>query len=433
MIAARRDFLRSVAGTGLLAFTWLRDDWAEAVRAAQPAAEGLEPPQLASNERFWFQVQQAFDLDRSIINLNNGGVAPSPRIVHEAMKRQLDYANHAPSRHLWQDQDPQVELVRARLARAFGCDPEEMAITRNASEALQIALNGIELKPGNEILTTTQDYGRMLDTIRQRERRDGIVMKQVKLPVPIGSHDEVVRLFEEAVTPSTRAILCCHMVNITGEILPVQQICRMARDKGIISIVDGAHAFAHFVFDYSDIQCDMYAVSLHKWLSAPIGTGFLYVRKDLIERIWPLQAPPVEKLADIRKFEEIGTHPTAPRLAIAEALTFHLGVGPQRKEARLRWLRDYWAQRLSKHEKVRIHTNLAPDHSCGIATVEVEGAKPVDLTEHLWKKHKIIVTPIDHADFHGIRITPNLYTTTQELDLFCDAMEQVIRSGLPKS
>ena len=289
----RRAFLRTATGTGLIAYGWLRDDWRGHLAKAQEAAPPTQKPAtVAGNESFWYYVQQAYDLDRSLINLNNGGVAPSPRIVHEAMKRQLDWANHAPSKHLWLEQDPQVELVRERLARAFGCDPEEMAVTRNASESLQIALNGISLKPGDEILTTTQDYGRMLNTIKQRERRDGIVMKQIKLPVPIKSSDEVIKLFEQAMTEKTRALLMCHVVNITGEILPVAEVCRLAKDRGIRTIVDGAHAFAHLVYQVGDLECDLYATSLHKWLSAPIGTGFLYVRRDLIKDLWPLQASP---------------------------------------------------------------------------------------------------------------------------------------------
>ncbi|RIK63476.1 MAG: aminotransferase [Planctomycetota bacterium] len=433
MEPSRRAFLRTFTGSGLLAFAWLKDDWAVHLARAQEAAPSSQPPSVAAgNENFWFHIQQAFDIDRSIINLNNGGVCPSPRVVHEAMKRQLDWANHAPSRHLWEDQDPQVELIRVRLARQFGCDPEELAITRNASESLQIVLNGLDLKAGDEVLTTTQDYPRMLNTLRQRERREGIVLKQLRLPVPIQSADQVIKLFEEGISEKTKAILVCHVVNITGQILPVAEICRMARERGIRTIVDGAHAFAQITYQCADIDCDMYGVSLHKWLTAPIGTGFLYVRKELIKSLWPLQAAPIEKDDNIRKFEEIGTHPTAPRLAIGEALTFYQGIGPARKEARLRWLRDYWAQRLSKYERVRFHTNLDPAHSCAIATFGIEGIAPNDLAQRLWRQHKIIVTPIVHEDFQGIRVTPNVYSTTQELDIFCDAIGDLIEKGLPE-
>ncbi|HWL92120.1 MAG TPA: aminotransferase class V-fold PLP-dependent enzyme [Phycisphaerae bacterium] len=429
MMNTRRAFLRQAGTTGAaFALISLKDDWGEFLARAQETAGGRGPEKLASQESFWFQIQQSYDVDRSMINLNNGGVAPSPRLVHDAMIRQLGLANHAPSRQLWTIQDPQVELVRKRLSRAFGCDAEELAVTRNASESLQICLNGIDLEPGDEILTTTQDYPRMLSTISQRVLRDKIVMKQVTLPVPVQSDDEVVALFEKAITPKTRMMLFCHIVNVTGEILPVRRLCALARERGIWSIVDGAHAFAHFVYDGPSLGCDCYGTSLHKWLSAPIGTGFLYVRRERIRDLWPLTAA-VEPLSDnIRKFEEIGTHPTAPRLAIAEAITFYEGIGPARKEERLRYLRNYWADRLKQHDRIRIHTNLAPEHSCAIATVQIDGMDPYALTSELWEKHKILVTPIKHEDFEGIRVTPNTYTSIAELDMFVEAMEGMMKS-----
>jgi selenocysteine lyase/cysteine desulfurase len=306
-----------------------------------------------------------------------------------------------------------------------------MAITRNASESLQISLNGIDLQPGDEVLTTTQDYPRMINTIKQRALREGVVLKQIKLPTPAQSQAELYDLFEEALTPKTRAILVSHVINITGQIMPVRRICELARKRGIWSIVDGAHAFAQIVYNGGEIGCDMYGVSLHKWLMAPIGTGLLYVRKGRIKDLWPLTAPADAKSADIRKFEEIGTHSDAPRLAIAEALTFHEGIGPARKEARLRYLRDYWAQRVLTLPKARLHTNLAAEHSCAIGTLQLDGIDTIDLTQHLWNKHRIIVSPIKHDEFQGIRVTPNVFTTLDELDLFVNAIEDAAAKGLP--
>ncbi len=429
----RRTFLRTATGAAA-AFTFasLRDDWTDHVRAANQEAGNRPPEKIAGHEPFWFHVQQAFDIDRSIINLNSGGVSPSPRIVHDAMVRQLAQTNHAPSRQLWTVQDPQVELVRERLARVFGCDREEMAITRNASESLQIALNGIDLKPGDEILTSTQDYPRMINTIRQRAAREDIVLKQVRLPVPITSHDEVLRLFEAAITPRTRAMLFCHVINLTGELMPVRRLCEMARSRGIVSIVDGAHAFAHVAFDGGAIGCDYYATSLHKWLTAPIGTGFLHVRRERIRDHWPLTAADDPRSDNIRKFEEIGTHPTAPRLAIAEALTFYQGLGPQRKQERLRYLRDYWVGRLKNISGIVINTNLAPEHSCGIANFRLASVESSALVDVLWARHKIVVCDIRHDDVQGIRVTPNVFTTPAELDLFCDAVAHVARAGISK-
>ena len=393
--------------------------------------EHATPEEAAGDEDFWFEVGQAFTVDRSLVNLNNGGVSPSPAWVQEAMKRHLDYSNTAPPYSMWKILEPQREAVRERLGREFGCDPEEVALTRNASEGLQICQFGFDLRPGDEVLTTNQDYPRMITTFLQRERREGIVLRQFSIPIPAEDPDEIVSLFERNITPKTKLILMCHMINITGQILPVRAVVEMARSKGIPVIVDGAHALAHFDFKISDLDCDYYATSLHKWLFAPHGTGLLYVRKDKIRELWPLMAATEKMDEDIRKFEEIGTHPAANYLAIAEALSFHQGIGGKRKQARLVYLRDYWAKRLLEHRRVRLHTSLKPGFACGIATVEIEGVEPGALDAWLWEKHRILATPIVHQEFRGIRVSPSVYTTLQELDRFCDAMEQVIQHGLP--
>ncbi len=431
MLEARRDFLRCAVATAAFGYAMLRDDAIERVRAAVSDAGDASPDALAGNEDFWFQVQRAYDVDRSIINLNNGGVAPAPRSVMDAMRRHLAFTNHQPSRHLWHVLDPQVETVRARIAKVFGCDSEEIAITRNASEGLEICLYGLDLKRGDEVLSTSHDYPRMLNTLKQRELREGIVLKTFDIPTPPTRMSELAGLFERNITPKTKVILVCHITNLTGQIFPIKQIVHLARPRGIEVVVDGAHAFAHFAFKHADLDCDYYGTSLHKWLSAPIGTGFLFVRRRKIKSLWPLMAAPDPKVDDIRKFEEIGTHPTAPRLAIAEALTFYEGIGPERKEARLRFLRDRWARRLMGQKGVTIFTSLDPDQSCCIATVGIEGVDNGKLTGHLFRKHRIVVTPITHDDFAGIRVTPNTYTTLRELDLFCEAMENVIKNGLP--
>ncbi len=391
------------------------------------------PEQIASDESYWFDAQEAFSVDRTLVNLNNGGVSPSPVIVQDAMKRHLDLSNTAPAYVLWQLLEPRKETVRVRLARFFDCDPEEIALTRNTSEGLQICQSGFDLKRGDEVLTTNQDYPRMITTWRQRERRDGIVLKQFPLPVPCEDPDAVVARFEESLTERTRLILMCHVVNLTGQILPVKKVVSMARKRGVPVLVDGAHAFAHLVFTRDDLDCDYYATSLHKWLLAPHGTGMLYVRRDRIRGLWPLQAAPPEMDGDIRKFEEIGTHPAANALAVAEALTFHEGLGPARKEARLRFLRDYWAKRLLAHDRVRLLTSLDPRFSCGLGTFRIDGVDAIGLNEHLWAKHRILTTAIKHPEFEGLRITPNVYTTLGELDRFCDAVEAVLRNGLPKA
>ena len=302
----RRGFLQFSARAGLVVLA--SDAASRAARAADRAA-GRHPDEVARDEDYWREIQLGFTLDRSITNLNNGGVSPSPRVVHEAFKRYLDLSNQSPAYHMWQVLEPNKESVRRQLAASAGCDAEELALTRNASEALQIAQLGLDLAPGDEILTTNQDYGRMLDTWEQRVRRDRVVLKKISFPVPPPGLDDLARRFADAVTPRTKVIHVCHITNLTGQIFPVRDICRMAQARGIRTIVDGAHAYGHFPFALRDLECDCYGTSLHKWLLAPVGTGFLYVRKGLIPSVWPL-TPPAEKLTgDIRY--EAGEQPEA--------------------------------------------------------------------------------------------------------------------------
>jgi selenocysteine lyase/cysteine desulfurase len=330
---------------------------------------------------------------------------------------------------MWQVLEPNIESVRRQLAAEFGCDAEELAITRNASEALQIAQLGIDLRAGDEVVTTNQDYGRMLDTWEQRVRRDGIRLSKISFPVPPKSQDDLADRLLAAITPSTRVLHFCHITNLTGQIFPVRRICDEARRRGVRTIVDGAHAFAHFPYKAADLGCDYYGTSLHKWLLAPIGTGFLYVRRENIPGLWPLTPAVVEKKADIRKFEEIGTHPAANHNAIAEAMAFHQGIGVERKAARLRYLRNRWATRLSAHPKVRVHTNLDPRHSCAIGTVQLTHVPTRHLVERLWADWRIIATPIVHAEYEGVRVTPNVYTTIEEIDTFAAAVERIAAKG----
>ena len=428
----RREFLGVVAVPAAAAAVVALDP--VGVRRALAALAGYSgtPQQAAADEALWFEVQQAFAVDRTLINLNNGAVCPSPATVMEALKRHWDFGNKAPCYSMWQVLEPQREQVRRQLAAAFGCDAEEMALTRNASEGLQICQFGLDLQRGDEVLTTTQDYPRMVTTWKQRQRREGIVLRQFSLPVPAEDPERIVSLFEENITPRTKAILICHVINLTGQILPVKRIVHMARAKGVPVIVDGAHAFAHLDFTHAELDCDYYATSLHKWLCAPHGTGFLYVRRERIRDLWPLMAAPPEMDDDIRKFEEIGTHPAAPYLAIAEALAFHQGIGPKRKEARLLYLRDRWAKRLLQYDRVRLHTSLKPGMANGLGTFYIEGVDSSALAQHLWDRHRIIVAAIKHAEFEGIRVSPNVYTTLEEIDRFCDAVERVIKHGLSK-
>jgi selenocysteine lyase/cysteine desulfurase len=431
---SRREFLGSIGipafavATGIPVFP-------PRLRSAPRLQDALatrhdSPTDAAGDEEFWGEIARSFTVDRSLVNLNNGGVSPSPAFVQDAMKRHLDYSNEAPVYTMWRILEPQREAVRKRLAREWSVDAEEIALTRNASEGLQICQLGFDLERGDEVLTTNQDYPRMLTTFRQRERREGIVLREISIPVPAEDPAEVVRRFEAAITPRTRLILVCHVINLTGQILPVREIVELGRRRDIPVIVDGAHALAHFDFTLAELDCDYYAVSLHKWLCAPHGTGLLYVRRERIADLWPMQAADERLDADIRKFEEIGTHPAANYLAIAEALTFHQAIGAARKEARLRYLRDSWARPLLDLPGVSLHTSLEPQFSCGFANVEIEGIEPGALTSWLWREHRIIVTPIVHPEFRGIRVSSSVYTTPEEIGRFVDAMTRASRQGI---
>jgi selenocysteine lyase/cysteine desulfurase len=332
---------------------------------------------------------------------------------------------------MWGVLEPRIESVRRDLAREFGCDVEEMAITRNASEANEIMILGLDLKRGDEVVVTNQNYGRMLTTWDQRVRRDGIVVKPISFKVPPPSDQYLVDQFKAAITPRTKVIEFTHITNLTGQIMPVRQITDFARPLGIQVFVDGAHAFAHFPFTRDDLGVDYYGTSLHKWLLAPVGTGFLYVRKEKQKDLWPMMAASAAQTGNIRKYEEIGTHPAANHNAISAALAFHRGIGAERKVARLRFLRDRWAKRLlAEDSRVSVLTPLDNRQSGAIALVHIDGLDSGQLSTWLLKQHRIVNTPIGHPEFNGIRITPNVYTTLDEIDTFCDKMTQAIRSGI---
>ncbi len=396
------------------------------------AIAGRRPPgSVAEDEDYWGEIQRAFDLDRTVINLNNGGCSPAPTHVLAQMIRDLRFSNELPVENMWHILEPRVESVRLDLAREFGCDPEEMAITRNASEANENVIFGLDLQPGDEIVSTTQNYPRMNNAWLQRQRRNGIVFHQIKLPTPPPADQEVVAAFEAAITPRTKMIEVMHMSWQTGYIAPVRQIVDMARRHNVEVLVDGAHAFAHFPFKRDDLGCDYYGTSLHKWCLAPIGTGFLSVRREKIPHIWSMFAGSPDEDANIRKYEEIGTHPAANHNAISVALAFHRSIGAERKIARLRYLRDRWANRLlAASDRVHMITPIGPDKSGAIGVVAIDGMNFAKLGGWLEARHHIVTTPMVTPEFQGLRVTPNVYSTLDEIDFFTDRMVEAIRNGL---
>jgi selenocysteine lyase/cysteine desulfurase len=407
-----------------------RDNALERIIAAARDTAGLSPEQVAANEDFWFEVQQAFTEDRNIINLNNGTVQPGLRIVQDAVRRHSEFSGNA-AWHSMAILGKEIESCRRRLASHLGCDPEELVICRGGSEAGEIPIMGLDLKRGDEVVTTNQDYPRLVGSWRQREKREGIVLKIVQLPAPPVPLDLFYRLVEQAVTPRTKVILICHMTHWTGQMAPIRRISDFAHQKGIEVIVDGAHGFMHVPFKLADLGCDYYTASLHKWLMAPPGNGFVRIPKDRISKVWPLTPPWTDNPNDIRRFEDVGTRTPANRVAIAEAITFNEGIGIERKSARIRYLKERWANRLRTLPRVRFYSSLDPAESCGVTTFGIEGMDMAKLTEHLLDKWGIVVSPIKHPDglIDGIRIVVNVSLSTREIDTFADVMENIIKKG----
>jgi selenocysteine lyase/cysteine desulfurase len=422
--ANRRSFLKKVgtfSATGLLTSV-TKPLWARNLEGALKDAEGISADDLASEEDFWYYVQQSFTVSPFLINLNNGGVSPAPRVVQEAMKRYYDYSNEAPSYYMWRILDQGREPLRKNLAKMAGCDMEEVAINRNASEGLETIIFGLPLKAGDEVVAAKQDYPNMVNAYKQREIRDGIKMVWVNLELPSEDENYLVNQYVKAFTPKTKAVHITHIINWNGQIIPVRKIAAEAHKRGIDVIVDGAHSLFHFDFRISDLDCDYFASSLHKWLFAPIGSGMMYVRKNKIKSLYPLFATDDPLKDDIRKFEALGTRPMFIEQAISKALDFHEMIGSERKEKRLHYLKNFWFDKVKNIPKVKLHTSFNPKFGCAIGNVSVEGKKPEELDIYLMEKYKVHTVAINWENIHSIRVTPNVYTTTKNLDLLVDGI-----------
>ena len=418
-----------MAAAGFGATAMFRPNAIASLFKANIIAGERSPEEVAEDEAYWTEIQRAFDTDRTLINLNNGGVSPTPTHVLEAMIRDLKFTNESPAEHMWRVLEPRIESVRRDLAKEFGCDTEELAITRNASEANEIMILGLDLKPGDEVVVSNQNYGRMLTTWDQRVRRDGIVLKQISFKVPPPSQKYIFDQFVAAVTPRTKVIELPHITNLTGQIMPIRELVDFARPRGIEVLVDGAHSFGHFPFTRDDLGVDYFGTSLHKWLLAPVGTGFLYVKKEKIRKLWPLMAAAKTQDEDIRKYEEIGTHPAANHNAISAALIFNENIGIDRKAARMRYLRDRWAHRLQQNPKCKTLHSEDPAQSCGIGFLAFNGIDPGKIADSLYKNYNIITAHAKHEEYDGLRITPHIYSTLRDVDFFADAVEREVKNG----
>ncbi len=395
------------------------------VEAASKKLKGKSASDVASDETFWYQVQKAYTVSPHFINLENGYFSLVSDEVLEAQLKNVQMINEQPSMYMRTRQWGDRANIKRQLADFGGVSPDEIALLRNTTEALNIVIQGIEMNAGDEAIVSDQDYGSMLEAFEMRAKRFGTVVKKIRLPLHPKSDEEVVAAFEAAITPKTKVIHVTHMINLSGQILPVRKIADMAHSKGIEVISDSAHAFGHIPYKIPDLDCDYMGTSLHKWLGCPLGLGMLYVKKEKIKDLWPLMGDVNLPEDDIRKLEHIGTHPCSADLAIANAIKFHNMIGSERKAARLHYLKSYWLKKAQNIPNIIINTPAEAERSCGIGNVGVKGISPSKLADILYDKYKVFTVAINHSAIKGVRVTPHLYTTTHELDIFVKALEEI--------
>lgn len=377
------------------------------------------------DETFWYQIKMAFSVSPTLINLNNGGVSPQPKIVQDAVERYNKLSNETPSYYMWRTLDEGREPLRKKLAELAGCSPENLAIMRNSSEALENIIFGITLKPGDEVVLTKQDYPNMINAWKQREQRDGIILKWISLDLPTTDEDYLFRSFTGAFTNKTKVVHITHLINWCGQIIPTARIAGEARSRGIVSIIDGAHSFAHIDYKIPDLGGDFYGTSLHKWLCAPFGSGLLYVKEEKIKTLYPLMAAGEPLSSDIRKFENLGTRSFAIEQAIGQAIDFHHMIGSSLKQKRLEFLKQYWCAKLKQIKGVSIHTPLDPGFSCAIANFKIDHMDTHAISADLLTKFKVHTVSIVWENIDSVRVTPNVYTTLRDLDVFVQAVEKL--------
>jgi len=424
----RRSFLRQTAATLAGAFSansLFQQAHAADFSAAGTRIAGLTAMEAAQDEDYWAVIQRAYSVNPNLINLNNGGVSPSPVVVQQAVERYNQLSNEGPSYYMWRILDQGREPLREKLAALAGAQPGEIAINRNSTEALNTVIYGLDLKAGDEVIGAKQDYPNMIQAYRQRAMREGIVYKQLNFDFPIEDDTVIVKAYELAITPRTKLIHVTHMVNWVGQTMPVRKIADMAHAHGIEVLADGAHSFGLLDFKVPDLGCDYFGTSLHKFLSAPIGTGMLWIKADKIEKIWPLTCNSTPRSADIRKFETLGTRSFPLEQGIGEALNFHNGIGPARKQARIGFLKNYWATRAQAIPKVKLHTSLNLDYSCAICGVSVDGKTPAELENALFDGYKIHTVGIVWENIRCVRVTPHVYTSMADLDKLVRALGEI--------
>lgn len=426
---SRRSFLKkSATALGAFSILPLATKASDQVSDALLELNQLSPLEAATDEDLWSRIAQAYTVSPNILNLNNGGVSPQPKVVQDAVDRYYHLSNEAPTYYMWQILDKGREPLRRKLADLAGVSAEEIAINRNTTEALGTFTWGIDMQKGDEIVMTKQDYPNMIHAWKQRELREGVKINWINLNLPIDNDEVVLKAYIDATTSKTKIWHITHLMTWTGQILPAAKLCAEARKRGIITIVDAAHSFAHLDYKIADFNCDYFGTSLHKWLCAPFGTGLMYIRKDRIEKTWPLFPNDKPQSADIHKFETLGTRSFAPEQAIGQAIDFHNAIGGRRKQERLHFLKKYWCEAVAKNPRIKLHISLKPEYSCALGTFSIDGLDVGDINSKLFTDYQIITTPIKWENVNAVRVTPHVYTSTKDLDRLIDALLKMAAS-----
>jgi len=416
----KRDFLKRAAIVGV-GTSPVYKHLEELITTVQD----LSPEEVAKDEYFWSQIRAGYRIKPDYINLENGYYCITPQEVLENYIHHIRNINYQGSFYMRTVQWDNKKAMQKKLGELAGCDETELVITRNTTESLDLIISGMHWQEGDEAVMAEQDYGAMLDQFTYVAKRYGVKNKIISVPMHPQDDEEIVNLYASAITDKTKLLMVCHLINITGHILPIKKICDMAHSKGVEVLVDGAHAFGQFKFDIKELGCDYYGTSLHKWLSVPIGAGMLYVKKEKIENIWPLLAEQTDDPTDIKNLNHTGTHPCATDLAIGNALDYYWRLGPERKEARLRYLQRYWTDQVRDLPHIDLNTPSDINRSCAIANVGIKHMTPKALAKALLEKYRIWTVGINKAGVRGCRITPNIYTTTKELDEFVKALKEM--------
>jgi selenocysteine lyase/cysteine desulfurase len=388
----------------------------------------LSPEELAQNEEFWKAVRADYLLNPEFINLENGYYCITPEPIKNAFVKHIEAINFEGSFYMRKKRFFNNLYDRGVLAAYAGCDIEEIIFTRNTTESIDTVISGYDWKPGDEAIMAEQDYPYMLQHFQMMALRHGIVNKVLSVPLHPKNDEEIVEMYEKAITPKTRLLMVCHVINITGQILPIKKIATMAHRYGVDVLVDGAHAFAHIDFKISDLGCDYYGTSLHKWLSTPLGLGFLYIKKEKIKDIWATFADLDFPIGDIRRVVHTGTPAVHTEISFQNALEYLVKLGIENKQARLNYLRKYWMEKLKDTPNIVINTPFEEGRACGIGNVGLKNIKPTTLATKLFEDYKIWTVGIEGQNVYGLRITPNIYTSTQELDVFVAAMKELAKA-----